>query len=62
MKILQEEEKLSEESAKIYLEEAEEAIKRIDEYTVFIKSLYEIISDLKKTNKIRKLEKKRCLC
>lgn len=28
MKILQEEEKLSEESAKIYLEEAEEAIKK----------------------------------
>ena len=50
MKILQEEEKLSEESAKIYLEEAEEAIKRIDEYTVFIKSLCEIISDLKKVN------------
>ena len=30
MKILQEEEKLSEESAKIYLEEAEEALKRMD--------------------------------
>ena len=50
MKILQEEEKLSEESAKIYLEEAEEAIKKIDKYTVFIKSLCEIISDLKKVN------------
>lgn len=50
MKILQEEEKLSEESAKIYLEEAEEAIKRINEYSVFIKNLCEIISDLKKIN------------
>ncbi len=50
MKILQGKKKLSEESAKRYLEEAEEAIKEIDEYSVFIKSLCEIISDLKKIN------------
>ena len=50
MKILQEKKKLSEESAKRYLEEAEEAIKEIDKYSVFIKSLCEIISDLKKIN------------
>ncbi len=50
MKILQEGEKLSEESAKIYLEEAEEALKRIDDYRVFVKNLCEIISDMKKIN------------
>lgn len=50
MKILQEQENLSERSAKIYLEEAEEAIKRINEYRFFIDSLCKIISDLKKIN------------
>ena len=50
MRILQEKKKLSEQSAKMYLEEAEEAIKRINAYSAFIKSLCEIISDLKKIN------------
>lgn len=50
MKLLQEKKELSEESAKMYLEEAEEAIKRIDKYSAFIKSLCEIISDSKKIN------------
>ncbi|EOT28788.1 hypothetical protein C805_00309 [Eubacterium sp. 14-2] len=50
LKILQEKEGLSEESAIVYLEEAEEAIKRMNEYTAFMDKLGKIISDLKKIN------------
>ncbi|WP_155957601.1 hypothetical protein [Eubacterium sp. 14-2] len=41
---------MSEESAIVYLEEAEEAIKRMNEYTAFMDKLGKIISDLKKIN------------
>lgn len=41
---------MSEESAIVYLEEAEEAIKRMNEYTAFMDKLCKIISDLKKIN------------
>lgn len=50
LKILQEKEGLSEESAIVYLEEAEETIKRMNEYTAFMDKLCKIISDLKKIN------------
>ena len=41
---------MSEESAIVYLEEAEETIKRMNEYTAFMDKLCKIISDLKKIN------------
>ena len=41
---------LSEENAIVYLEEAEETIKRMNEYTAFMDKLCKIISDLKKIN------------
>ena len=50
LKILQEKEGLSEENAIVYLEEAEETIKRMNEYTAFMDKLCKIISDLKKIN------------
>lgn len=50
IKILQEKEGLSEKSAMVYLEEAEEAIKRMDEHRAFMDKLCKIISDLKKIN------------
>lgn len=50
IKILQEKEGLSEESAMEFLEEAEEALKRMDEHRAFMDKLCKIISDLKKIN------------
>ena len=50
LEMLQEKEGLSEKSAIVYLEEAEEALKRVSKYTAFMDKLCKIISDLKKIN------------